>query len=248
MLLYFIYFLNSQWEGEKASTYAFWHINSSQWRERGSQWFQTQNQDRLFWQAPNYRVLQAQIETISEKFYFPTQFRKRESQAKKTTFHKLIWFQQPLGVGTQSDNNPSFRPCPSCQLASCRDWKSIAATWSFHVAQRQRKLLTPAGQNDTDRIAESSRSSHSMAGLNFAVHVAGSLLTALRCLKTCYHLLKLFTEHPTHAPSFTKHKQLLGTCCVLTHWVYSPSKPQTVLFRVDTCNCCVSWAVHLALF
>lgn len=71
----------------------------------------------------------------------------RESQAKKTptAFHKLIWFQRPLGVGTQSDNNPSFRPCPSCQLPSCRDGKGTAATCSFNVAQRQRTLLTPAG-------------------------------------------------------------------------------------------------------
>lgn len=199
MLLYFIYFLNSQWEGEKASTYAFWHYKQITVERKGES------------MVPNSKSRQAVL-TSSKLQSAPgtnkkRQFRRnsiflfnsgRESQAKKTptAFHKLIWFQRPLGVGTQSDNNPSFRPCPSCHLPSCRDWKGIVATWSFNVAQRQRKLLTPTGQNGPARTAESSRrpwSGHS-TGLNFAVHFAGSLLTALHCLKTFYSFMLSFIE------------------------------------------------------
>lgn len=85
----------------------------------------------------------------------------RESQAKKTptAFHRLIWFQRPLGVGTQSDNNPSFRPCPSCQLSLPAETEKASlppgpSTWRKDSARSSRPL---DGQKGPARTAESSR-------------------------------------------------------------------------------------------
>lgn len=111
MLLYFIYFLNSQWEGEKASTYAFWHINSSQWRERGSQWFQIQNQDGLFWQAPNYRVLQAQIKRDNfGEILFSYSIPEDRVKPRKPQRPSTNWFGFSSHLGwarSQTTNHPS---------------------------------------------------------------------------------------------------------------------------------------------
>lgn len=111
MLLDFIYFLNSQWEGEKASTYAFWHINSSQWRERGSQWFQIQNQDGLFWQAPNYRVLQAQIKRDNfGEILFSYSIPEERVKPRKPQRPSTNWFGFSSHLGwarSQTTNHPS---------------------------------------------------------------------------------------------------------------------------------------------
>lgn len=147
MLLYFIYFLNSQGEGEKASTYAFWHINSSQWRERGKS------------MVPNPKSRQAVLTS--------SKLQSAPGTNKKRQFREILFSYSIPEERESSQENPNslaqidlvsaatwgghtVRKQPILQ--ACRDWKGLAATWSFNLAQRQGKLLTPAGQNGPARI------------------------------------------------------------------------------------------------
>lgn len=166
----------------------------------------------------------------------------RESQAKKTLTASTNWFgfsSHLEWARSQTTNHPSGLVLLA-KLPLFRNWKGITATWSFNMVQRQSKLLMPTGQMGTARTTESSRrpwSGHSVAGLNFAVHFAGSLLTALHCLKTFYSFMLSFIEiiyrTPHSSPLFTKYKQRLSAYCVPTHWVYSPSKPR-LTFSLST--------------
>lgn len=201
-------------------------------------------------------MLQAQIKRDNfREILFSYSIPEERVKPRKPQRPSTNWFGFSSHLGwarSQTTNHPSGLVLLVSSLPSETEKASPPldpSTWRKDRASSSHLLDKRAHQNC--RIL-SKWSNHGMTGLNFAVHFAGSLLTALHCLKTLYAFMLSFIEiiyrTPTHVPLFTKHKQLLSACCVPTHWVYSPSKPQTDLFRVDTSNCCVSWAIHLALF
>lgn len=200
MLLYFIYFLNSQWEGEKASTYAFWHINSSQWRERGSQWFQIQNQDGLFWQAPNYRVLQAQIKRDNfGEILFSYSIPEDRVKPRKPQRPSTNWFGFSSHLGwarSQTTNHPSGLVLLASSLPSETEKASPPldpSTWRKDRASSSRlldKWKWPELQNPLEDLE---------AVTVWQVWILQSILQGLswqpfialkHFMLSCYHLLK----------------------------------------------------------
>lgn len=81
----------SRSEKVKASLVCFWHINSSQCKEREYQWFQNSKTDRLFWWAKLQSAPGWNERHFLETFYSPIQFWERDSSQRKLSQPSTNW-------------------------------------------------------------------------------------------------------------------------------------------------------------
>ena len=162
----------------------FWHINSSQCKEKGSKWFEIQNRQAVLIRpklqsAPGTNKERHFLET----FYSPIQFWKR-LKSRKSSQPSTNWLVSAAIWAAQGQTRNHLQVfILLAMFPSSRDWKSISVTWFVHVAQRQSKLYIPTVQfckslfspnTFITEIAEPSQklgSYQGMTGSDFAVHL-----------------------------------------------------------------------------
>lgn len=216
----------------------FGHINSSQCKEKGSQWFQIQNKDRLFWQGPNYRALQAQTQRDTFQrnsiFLFNS---KRESQAKKTltAFHKLIWFQQLFGA---AHIQTTIRPLGFCPghvslfqtgegplARGSPTWRKDRESPTFLLYGFASHYLPPISfMAQTAEPSQRPGSYQSMTGLDFAVHFGGPSLQACTAIEHSLLLHIITIQVICRTPSLMSPDSLSTNNCWMPA-VYSSIRP-----------------------
>ena len=139
MLLSFISFLESwvrRWKGFHLC--AFWHINSSQCKEKGSKWFQIQNRQAVLIRpklqsAPGTNKERHFLET----FYSPIQFWERDSSQENChSLPQIDWFQWPFERHTvrQETTLPRSLPPGTGKASASLDlstWHKGRASYTF---------------------------------------------------------------------------------------------------------------------